>query len=91
MKVKVQYDKINSFGEKETVKEGTEVEGRKAKSAIKVAFKLFSINPEAIVEVGSAIFSWNVFAEDSVKCRIDGEEKILSLKKAEKLALKVRA
>lgn len=90
MVIKIEYDKVNTFGEIEHSKEGTNAEKKDAKNAVKMAFKVFSLKPEAKVTVGDNIFSWEDFEKGSVKCEQADGVKILPLKKAEKIALRVK-
>ena len=91
MKITIQFDKLNTFGEIETVKEGTEVASKSAKPYIKAAFNLFRLKPEAIIRIGNTSFSWSNFEEKKVLCSKEGSEEVLPVKKAERTALKIKA
>lgn len=90
MQITIQFDRINSFGEKETVKEGTETSGRKSRDAIKTAFKLFALKPEAVIRVDNRIFEWDSFDKQIVKTICEYKTETLPLKKAEKMALRTK-
>ena len=83
MKIKLQYYKQNEQGEYEPIKEGTEVATKKeAKEIINILFKVFSLKPEAIIEINDDRFSWNNFENKIVEHRTPEEINFVTLSEA---------
>lgn len=91
MKIKIQYYKLNETGEYELVKEGTEVATKKeARSIITKVFKLFSIKPEAVIEINDDKFTWKDFDSKIVNHTLGNQLDIITLSEAKKMAMKVK-
>ena len=91
MKIKIQYYKLNENGEYEPVKEGTEVTTKKeARGIITKVFKLFSIKPEAIIEINDDKFTWRDFDSKIVNHTLGNQLNIVTLSEAKKIAMKVK-
>ena len=91
MKIKIQYYKLNENGEYEMTKEGTEVATKKeARGIITKVFKLFSVKPEAIIEINDDKFTWRDFDSKIVNHTLENQLDIVTLSEAKKIAMKVK-
>lgn len=91
MKIKIQYYKLNENGKYEPVKEGTEVKTKKeAKGIITKVFKLFSVKPEAIIEINDDKFTWRDFESKIVNHTYGNNIDIITLSEAKKAAVRIK-
>ena len=91
MKIKIQYYKRDTDGEYKPIKEGTEVSTKKeAKPIIDKLFQLFSLKPEASIEINNDKFVWNDFESKMVNHIVDDTIETLTFKEAKKIAMRVK-
>lgn len=91
MKIKIQYYKLNENGEYKPVKEGTEVKTKKeAKDIITKIFKLFSVKPEAVIEINDDKFTWRDFESKIVNHTYGNNIDVITLSEAKKAAARIK-